>query len=180
MVNEENLVKELKRGNIKALNYIVDNHSNLLFKVSYSVLNNRQLSEECVNDILLKAWNGVNNFNGNNEQLKKWLMVMAKYTAIDMLRREAKYGKNISLEDLIEIKVDDLESKVESNEVESLLRKEIDKMDKTNKEIFERRFLKGEKIKEIGIHMKLSESSINNRLLRGKRKLINVFKGGVL
>lgn len=178
MVNNDNLVQELKKHNIQALDFLVDNYSSLVFKIAYSVLHNRELSEECVNDVFLKVWNGIKSFKSSDDRFKKWIMVTAKYTAIDTLRKEVKHGKNISLDNLVVENIQDSKQEYVSFETNDLLIGGINKMDKTSKEIFMRRFFIGEKIKDIGTSMGISEASISNRLLRGKKKLQLMFKGG--
>lgn len=87
-MRDNDLIKQLKKKNPKALDYIFNKYGNLIFKVSYSILNNRTLSEECVNDVLLKIWNNIDSFNKGDEKFKAWIIVMTKYTSIDMLRKE--------------------------------------------------------------------------------------------
>ena len=57
-INEDNFIGELKNKNPKALDYLVDNYSNLIFKVVISVLGSdkREEAMECLNDVLLKVW----------------------------------------------------------------------------------------------------------------------------
>ncbi|WP_415318214.1 hypothetical protein [Clostridium perfringens] len=45
MINKGNFLKQLKKKNEKALDYVIDSYSDVIFKVAYGVLNNRQLSE---------------------------------------------------------------------------------------------------------------------------------------
>ncbi len=52
MINKDNFIQGLRYKDLKALDYLIESYSDLGLKVSYSVLNNRQLSEECVNDVL--------------------------------------------------------------------------------------------------------------------------------
>ena len=87
-MRDNDLIKQLKKKNPKALDYIFNKYGNLIFKVSYSILNNRTLIEECVNDVLLNIWNNIDSFNKGDEKFKAWIIVMTKYTSIDMLRKE--------------------------------------------------------------------------------------------
>ncbi|MCW7999824.1 RNA polymerase subunit sigma-24, partial [Clostridium sp. cpc1] len=91
MINKDNFIQGLRYKDLKALDYLVENYSDLGLKVSYSVLNNRQLSEECTNDVLLKIWNNIDAFKGNSENFAKWFVVIAKRHAIDVLRREKRH-----------------------------------------------------------------------------------------
>lgn len=98
LVKEEDFISQLKRKNPKALDYMFESYGNFIFKVAYSVLNNRQLSEECVNDVLLKIWNNIDSFNKGPESFKGWVIVISKYTAIDILRREKKHDNLVDLD----------------------------------------------------------------------------------
>jgi RNA polymerase sigma-70 factor (ECF subfamily) len=102
MINKENFIEGLKYKDLKALDYLVENYSDLGLKVSYSVLNNKQLSEECTNDALLKIWDSIASFTGNSENFAKWFAVITKRQAIDILRREKRHSYSLELkEDLV-------------------------------------------------------------------------------
>lgn len=70
MINDKKFIYGLKCRDLKALDYLVDNYSDFILKVSYSVLNNRELSEECVNDVLLKIWDNIASFKDVTSQCK--------------------------------------------------------------------------------------------------------------
>ncbi|OOM73763.1 RNA polymerase factor sigma-70 [Clostridium puniceum] len=69
-MKKENFLKSLRKHNPKALDYVFDNYGNLIFKAAYSVLNNRSLSEECVNDVLFKIWNNIDSFKREDDEFK--------------------------------------------------------------------------------------------------------------
>ncbi|MFD3158536.1 sigma-70 family RNA polymerase sigma factor [Haloimpatiens sp. FM7330] len=171
MISDKELIEKLKKKDKKALDILVDRYSNLAFKVAYSVLNNRELSEECVNDVLLKVWNSAVKFNKSEEKFKSWIIVIAKYTAIDLLRKEKKYNDNMLLDDNIYTESSLVESVLENKEMKNLIMSEIGKMDETNKKICIKRFFLMESVKDIGNALGLSESAISNRLLRQRKKL---------
>ncbi|MBN6187146.1 hypothetical protein JQN58_09120 [Aneurinibacillus sp. BA2021] len=65
-IDEINFVQQIKQGNTKALEFIVDTYSNLVFKVVGSVLNtsfHSQYIEECSNDIFWSVWNNIESFD---------------------------------------------------------------------------------------------------------------------
>lgn len=175
-VDESNLIDELKRKNPKALDYLVDRYSNLIFKAAYSVLNSKELSEECVNEVLLKIWDSVNSFNRDKSKFTTWIIIVTKYTSIDCIRKEKKHSNVISIDD-VELKInDDVEEEMTSKELREKLLCEIKKMDNENKEIFIRRLFLAEPIREIGERLGITESAVSNRLLRGKKRLMKIFK----
>ncbi len=53
-IDEDNFIRQLKYRNSKALDFIVDEYSNLVFKIIRTVLNSNfhsQYVEECANDV---------------------------------------------------------------------------------------------------------------------------------
>ncbi|STC75518.1 RNA polymerase factor sigma-70 [Clostridium botulinum] len=105
MINEDNFIQGLKSKDLKSLDYLVENYSDLALKISYSILNNRQLSEECTNDILLKIWDNIDSFKGNSKNFAKWFVVVTKRHAIDVLRREKRHRYNLELKEDIKKKL---------------------------------------------------------------------------
>lgn len=174
-MKENNFISQLKKKNPKALDYVFENYGNLIFKVAYSVLNNRELSEECVNDVLLKIWNNIDSFNKGDEKFKAWIIVMTKYTSIDILRKEKKHDNVINL-DSYEKEDTSLESFLENKETKENILSMIKTFDKENREIFIKRFFLHYSIKEISKSIGISENAISNRIRRGKFKLSEFLK----
>lgn len=180
-ISDKDLIENLKKKDKKALDILVEKYSNLIFKIAYSVLNNRQLSEECVNDVLLKVWDSINSFNRNEDKFKCWIMAIAKYTAIDLLRKEKKHYDNNLLDENISKEGLLVEEALEVKETRQLIISEIKKMDDVNKQIFIKKFFFMEPIKNIGQALGLSDSAVSNRLLREKKKLkVTLEKEGII
>ena len=66
----------------------------LIYRASYKILNNKELSEECLNLVLMKIWEGIEFYNKDEGLFKNWIYTLSKYTAIDIMRKEIKYIKN--------------------------------------------------------------------------------------
>lgn len=170
-INQSNLVSELKNKNTKALDYLTDHYGNLLMKVAYSVLKDREKSLECVNDSLFKIWNNIEYFTSEDSKFATWIIVITKRTAIDELRKAKKLKDHLPLEDFITSDALDITKILEDKEFRKSLLNKINSMEKINKEIFLRRFFLEEPISDIAKRLNLSVSSISNRILRGKKKL---------
>ena len=181
MINKDNFIQGLRYKDLKALDYLVENYSDLGLKVSYSVLNNRQLSEECTNDVLLKIWNNIDAFKGNSENFAKWFVVIAKRHAIDVLRREKRHSCNLELKEDLVYTIDDNTFEQVNKKLEGeALKSSLEMLDKNSKEIVVSRYFKDESLEEISSNLKISKSAVSNRLSRVKKKLMNIFIGGDL
>lgn len=181
MINEHNFIQKLRCKDLKALDYLVDNYSDLALKVSYSVLNNRQLSEECTNDVLLKVWDNIALFKGNSEDFGKWFAVITKRQAIDILRREKRHSNSLELKaDLAYTTNDNTFEEVNKKLESEVLKSNLDMLNESSKEIIVRRYFRDESLDEISADLGISKSSISNRLLRIRKKLKHAFIGGKL
>lgn len=184
-INENNLPKQLKKKNTKALDFLVDSYNNLLYKIIYNILNNygdKNLIDECLNDVFLSIWNNADMFRGKPEKFVHWICTIAKYKAIDYQRKLHKSNEVIDI-NLCKISSDYTpEDILIANEGKNELLKYIDELDNITKNIFLRRFFLGESIVEIANNLNVSRGVIDTRLSRGrkllKEKLINFNNGG--
>lgn len=175
MVKDLEFIKALKKKEPKALDYIVDNYSNLIFKIANGILNDRELSKECVNDVILKIWNNSKAFNREENKFNLWVMAISKYTAIDMLRREKKHYGNEELDNVIIAYEDNIEEKIINNETIENVRKQINKMSSVDKEIFLKKFFEDKSSKDVAKELGVTEKFINLRIFRGRKKLKEKF-----
>lgn len=171
MVNKENFIRGLKNKNPKALDYLIDNYSNLIFKVSYGVLQNRELTEECMNDVFLKIWDNTKYFNKENAQFVKWIIVIAKYTAIDLLRKEVREPDKVDISSVELGSTRTLDDELDHKDNLAKVRNEINNMKAIDKEIFLRKFYLDEDTKVISKYLGISEKLINLKVFRGRKKL---------
>ena len=177
MINKGNFLKQLKKKDIRALDYVIDNYSNVIFKVAYGVLNNRQLSEECVYDVLLKIWDNIHHFNKSEDKFYPWVLVISKYTAIDILWKEVRHSKTLDISDVNVSEEVCLASQCHSKNQLEMVTKEINSMKDIDREIFLRKFYLEETGEEISKKMGLTNKFINLRIFRGRNKLKAKFKG---
>lgn len=179
-INDDNLVQQLMIKNEKALDYLVERYGNLLLKVAYSVLNDREVSMVCMNAALLKIWNNIDQFKGEQNKFTTWIIVIVKRIAIDELRKTNKENNNVSLEEVIVDDDFDIEEQLENKELRNKILNEVNNMEKVTKEIFLRRFFMDESVKNISKKLGISVSAVSNRILRGKKKLKTVLREEVI
>jgi len=175
-INEHNFLLELDKENPKALEYIIDSYSNLVFKVVLTVLgdDNREAAKECVNDIYLLVWNKHHLYDPEKSSFKNWLLAVSKYKAIDYkrcLRKEA----NLELEEEILFSNTDIENEYILKEKKSELLKFLNKGNELDREIFIRRYIFDEDIDIIANNFNLSRGAVYNRLWRTRNSLIENF-----
>lgn len=170
---ESNYIKRLKKGREDALEFIIDMYLPLVKGVTYKILSplkNHGIIEECINDIFLSVWNNSQKFQGNTEDFKNWICVIAKFKAIDYYRKEIKKSEIVS-DNLSIVGDNSIEEELIVMEEREELMKVINTLEPMDKHIFIMKFFLGNKSKEIASKLGITKASVDNRLCRGKKKL---------
>ncbi|CAM4205354.1 RNA polymerase sigma70 factor [Bacillus manliponensis] len=169
-ITDENVVKELRSRNEKALHFIIDIYGGLITSiVRKHLFSLEDMQEECIDDILLAVWNHIKKFDEEKNSLKNWIAAVSKYKAIDTCRKYMKQAERDSLNEGVYVTMTDHD--VVSLEMERML----DHLKKEDKEIFMKRYVEEESVEEIAESMGMKSGVIYNRLSRGRQKLRSLF-----
>lgn len=174
IVDEKNFIKQMKKRNPKALDFVVDNYSNLVFKVVHNVLNSSfhsQYVEECANDIFWSIWTNIQSFQEEKGNFKSWIIAISKYKAIDYKRKLFKHSTVECINDYSLSDDKNTEETIVLKEDTEELMKAIDCMKQQDKEIFIRRYFLCEEIENIAKDFGVNRNSIDKRLSRGRKFL---------
>ncbi|GAA0083558.1 sigma-70 family RNA polymerase sigma factor [Clostridium sporogenes] len=185
-IDEDNFIRQLKYRNSKALDFIVDEYSNLIFRIIRTVLNSNfhsQYVEECANDVFWSAWSNIDSFDEQKGNFKYWIAAISKYKAIDYKRKLFKQNNIESIDDHILCDDTSIENDFILNENKEEIFEAINYMKKKDREIFIRRYFLDEKVENIANAFGVNRNLIDKRLSRGrkflKEKLI-LLKGEIL
>ncbi|MGL5149917.1 MAG: sigma-70 family RNA polymerase sigma factor [Clostridium sp.] len=175
IIDDTNYIHQLKKSNTDALDYVIKNYGNLIFRVCYKYLNNRELSEECLNDVIFKIWVNANNFSHSDEKFKSWICSIAKFTAIDMIRKESKIN-SISIDDNETVINDvsggnDTLDLVISKENYSDFLLKLSFLREIDRQIIIQRFYLQKSLKEIGLLYNLDPKTVFTKISRAREKL---------
>ncbi len=87
-ITEKNFIDQLKRQNEDALEYVVENYGGTLKSVISRILYMYpQDAEECLYDCIMKIWQKILLCDEKVTSFRNWAISVAKFTAIDRLRK---------------------------------------------------------------------------------------------
>lgn len=167
-ITEENLVEQLKMKNEDALTYLLETNGGLLNAVIRRYLNGSQVDiEECLSDVLVAIWFHIESFEPAKNEFRQWAAAIAKYRAIDYLRKTAKANEHKSRFELDETRVKQDTLQQPLFDMGALL----NGLSPVEKQIFEKYYVEGVPSREIAADFKEKESWVHNKLSRGRKKL---------
>src|SRR4051812_7858814 len=76
----------LQQQDTHAFEYLYDNYSGSLNGVIYRMVQNRELSEDILQEAFLKIWNNFSSYDPSKGRLFTWMMNLTRNLTIDILR----------------------------------------------------------------------------------------------
>ena len=83
---EEDLIYALQQQDKQAFSYLYDNYSGALFGLIYKMVNDKELSEDILQEAFVKIWNNFSNYDSFKGRLFTWMINLTRNLTIDTLR----------------------------------------------------------------------------------------------
>lgn len=83
---ESELVLLLKQRNESAFCYLYDNYSGALYSVIISIVPDRELSNDILQEVFVKIWRQIETYDVTKGRLFTWMLNIARNASIDTLR----------------------------------------------------------------------------------------------
>ena len=90
--NENELVLLLKQHEQPAFNYLYDNYSSTLYTVIISILQDRELANDILQEVFVKIWRQISQYDAEKGKLFTWMINIARNASIDTIRSKS-YNK---------------------------------------------------------------------------------------
>ena len=149
-------------------------YGKLCYRIAHNILNNREDSEECVNDTYMGAWNTIPPTRPDN-----FMAFLSKITRnlslrrLEFLTREKRSAAIVlSLDELAGVLPDERFSPEASDEyVGKLISAFLRNQKEDARNVFIRKYFFFDSIREISVRYSFTESKVKNMLFRTRNKL---------
>mgnify|MGYP000033795908 CR=1 FL=1 len=105
----EKCLLECAAGKHKALKQLYDLCSANLFSVALRILKDRELSEDCLQQVFYKVWNNAASYDASKARALTWLNTITRNQALDILRKN-KHNAQHDTDDALNFIADDAPS----------------------------------------------------------------------
>lgn len=177
----EDFIERLKRQDEKALDYLIDTYMPFLKGICQHILVKScgyHAAEECLNDVFMTIWQKADRFEGDLNDFRKWTGTLAKYRAIDVYRRHLKMQQREALTDNVrnDGHTHDTEDAVLRNESRNEMLYRLHELPDSDRDLFLMKYYLELSNGEIAETLGITLSAVDNRLYRGKGKLVNLIE----
>ena len=145
-------------------NEIVENYSDMIFRIAYQYLFNKYDAEDIVQEVFVKLLTKRVIFK-DEENIKSWLIRVTINQCLD-------YKKSLTKKSTVPI--ENMEIPFEQKEGEILEELQLLKEDERN--VLYLHYYEGYKIKEIAKILKQKQNTINSKLTRARKKLKEIME----
>jgi RNA polymerase sigma factor (sigma-70 family) len=175
-----NFISRLKKQKEDALEYVLDAYMPLVKTIAAKILHSMKQPDidECINDVFLTVWQNARQFEGDPDDFKKWIGMIAKYKAIDRYRRTKKRMAREQSDAPLEQKASHLQTDVTvmKREERNELLAAISQLSESDRDIFMMKYYLELSNGEIADSLGLTKAAVDNRLYRGKKILATNLK----
>ena len=174
------LVERARQGDIAAFEKLVKQYDRQVFRISQHIVQNREDAEDVVQDAFLKAYEKLDQFQGNSK-FYTWLVRIAVNESLMRLRKR-RTGRMVSIDEDVETEEGsmprdladwspDPEALYGQSEMADILRKTIQGLPPGFRTVFALRDVDGLSTEETAEALGLSIPAVKSRLLRARLQL---------
>lgn len=172
-------VSEVLHGKTEAFRLIVDRYKEMLFRLSFSFLGNREDAEECTQDILMRAFRYLHRFSLEKRFLP-WLYGIAlNHIRTSYARNQRKQARHSAWESLAEVRnCPDPQEILETAQSREEIRVAVASLPRSLREPIVLHYYEELQVATIAEILDIGEANVKSKLLRGRRRLKKIIEEG--
>lgn len=183
-VTEDTVEMELRKRNPHALEFVMDYYGRVIYNLIHRILGDiarKEDVEECASDAFVAVWHKIDEYDRKKGSFRTWLLILAKYKALDYRRKLRQHPVTETLE--IDPPDDyELEEKLLSQEVLQETVRIINTLQEPDRSLFYKRYFYYESLDQLALQYGLTKKAVENRLFRCrstlKQHLSQYLRGG--
>lgn len=159
---ESELVTLLKERQQNAFGYLYDNYSGSLYSVILSIITDRDLASDVLQEVFVKIWRQIETYDATKGRLFTWMMNITRNASIDTLRSKG-YQNNQQNRELTDAVYESVGS-VSTNTDKIGLRQLVYKLKQEYRVLVELAYFQGYTQEEISKIMDIPLGTVKTRL----------------
>ena len=170
------MIERLRARDEKALDWLIQQYRPLICYIITPILVNDHDREECISEVVMRVWDGIDSFNSARGSWNAWLTALARNTALNKVRT----GRRHAVSDISPDTPDTSptpEEQLLRHERQQALNRALEQLSPAERALFYRKYYYMQPTSQIAAELGLSERAAEGRLYRIKQKLRRLLGG---
>jgi RNA polymerase sigma-70 factor, ECF subfamily len=173
--SDEALLARIAGGESAALCAFYDRHSSLIYALLLRILNRAEDAEDALQLTFLQVWRSAQQYDAQRGSIRNWLILIARSRGRDVLRRQRKLGKAVSLS---EADTQDPSTVLDKLNQDSRLHRALKEIPTEQSSAIALAFYGGMTYEEVAEKENLPVGTVKTRIRTGLQRLRNLLKTG--
>lgn len=166
---DNRIIQLLKNRDYQGIDLLQTYYKEFIYYILHSLRLNQQDIEECYNDVILKIWDTIDQYDVNKMSFKNYIALLARRLGLNYVRKNKKLMKEIQYEQMDIFKdVQDIEM-IDWKYV-------VSKLSKKQQELFYRRYYYYQTLEEIALEKGLTYKATEGLYYRLRKKLRKILQ----
>ena len=177
-LNDQHYINLIIEGDTHAFAVLVDRYKNLVFTLSFKMLQNREEAEEASQDAFIKVYRSLPKFKSESK-FSTWLYKITYNTCLDRLRSKKRTTQIVSVDDFGEKEVRTLINvldTIEERERKQMIQNCLNLLPGEDSFLLTLYYFQENSLKEISKIMGINENNMKIKLFRSRIKLAGILK----
>jgi len=177
-LNDQHYINLIIEGDTHAFAVLVDRYKNLVFTLSFKMLQNREEAEEASQDAFIKVYRSLPKFKSESK-FSTWLYKITYNTCLDRLRSKKRTTQIVSVDDFGEKEVRTLINvldTIEERERKQMIQNCLNLLPGEDSFLLTLYYFQENSLKEISKIMGINENNLKIKLFRSRIKLAGILK----
>ncbi len=183
---DDQLINRSLAGDNDSFGQLVERYQNKAYSISFRLVQNHDDALDCVQESFIKIFNNLHQFNFQSS-FNTWLYRIVTNTSLDLLRKNKKYLKEISIENPLDGEVDDIYIQIEDENAntEKIITEDekvkeihlaINKLSEPLKKVIILFDLENFSLNEISSILNVPVGTVKSRLFRARERLLKILE----
>jgi len=179
--DENILIQQTLDGDVKSFEKIVVTYNAMVYTLAYRVLKNREEAEEIAQDVFIKIYQSLKNFNMKSK-LSTWIYRITYNTSINKFKSQKRRIETTEIDRYAEFNnssLPDAYHDISEKEKQKVINDSILKLPETDRIIITLYYYEELSVKEIAEITEMSTQNVKIKLFRSRQKLYKELKDKV-
>jgi RNA polymerase sigma-70 factor (ECF subfamily) len=167
---DEALIGRIARGDRLAMQVLFARHHVRIYRFVLRLLRDEMAAEDVIGEVFLDVWRQANRFEGRSA-VSTWLIAIARFKALSMLRKRREDGLDDETAELIEEPSDDPELALAKVDKGEKLRRCLAGLSREHREVIDLVYYHEKSVEEVAHIIGIPENTVKTRMFYARKKL---------